>query len=52
MQTFELKKMLLKRDIELAYHEQQEQVELRHAVIERQFMRSFSSTGNHIEVIE
>ena len=51
MQTFELKKMLLKRDIELAYHAQQEQVELRHGVIERQFMRSFSSTGNHIEVI-
>lgn len=43
--------MLLKRDIELAYHAQHEQVEIRQGVIERQFMHSFNSTGKHIEVI-
>jgi len=43
--------MLLKRDIELAYQAQHEQVEIRHGLIERQFMRQFTPTGKHIEVI-
>ncbi|PKP29879.1 MAG: hypothetical protein CVT99_15510 [Bacteroidetes bacterium HGW-Bacteroidetes-16] len=43
--------MLLKRDIESAYHAQHEQVETRHGFIERQFMHRFISAGKHIEVI-
>jgi len=43
--------MLLKRDIELAYHAQHEQVEIRHGFIERQFMHGFIAAGKHIEVI-
>jgi hypothetical protein len=51
MQTQQINKMLLKRNIELAYHAQHEQVETSHGVIERQFMHSFNSAGKHIEVI-
>lgn len=43
--------MLLKRDIEIAYHEQHEQVETKHGFIERQFMQRFIPAGKHIEVI-
>ncbi|OFY49320.1 MAG: hypothetical protein A2W85_15695 [Bacteroidetes bacterium GWF2_41_31] len=43
--------MLLKRDIESAYHAQHEQVETRQGFIERQFMHRFISAGKHIEVI-
>ena len=43
--------MLLKRDIELAYHAQHGQVEKTHGVIERKFLQSFNSAGKHIEVI-
>jgi len=43
--------MLLKRNIELAYHAQHEQVKTRRGLIDRQFMRQFNPAGKHIEVI-
>jgi len=43
--------MLLKRNIELAYHAQHEQVKTRQGLIDRQFMRQFNPAGKHIEVI-
>ncbi len=43
--------MLLKRNIELVYHAQHEQVKTRQGLIDRQFMRQFNPAGKHIEVI-
>jgi len=43
--------MLLKRNIELAYHAQHEQVKTRQDLIDRRFMRQFNPAGKHIEVI-
>jgi uncharacterized protein len=43
--------MILKRDIELTYIAQKEQLSLRNGNIDRRFLQNFKPAGTHIEVI-